>query len=166
MTKVYTVDLRPFIIFLNLLSLPALSLGGPALVLATIRLMSNRWSWSGWQRLVTAATGLVLLSIWALAPYWIAPTRLETVPQHAQLVDMSERELRAQLDSWNVLALQVATQRIVEEPEGYRTCVVGYSYFYIPLFRYELRWDKVGVLRGGSALPWPLACPTMESATK
>lgn len=143
---------------LPMFSVPVI-VGGPVALILGVRYMGRRRSWPRWLTLLTAMTGLALLGIGASAPRYFPPSRPQFSPDKAQLAARAEEELRGQLDSWNNAVFHIITQRVVEVPDGYRTCTVGISYFYLPLFRYEIRLSDEGWPRGGTFRPWPEPCP-------
>ena len=154
LVAIIVITMPPFFV-------PGLAVGGSILIIIGIRYAGQRHGWPRWSQVVATATGLALLAIWAVAPCFVAPPRHTFPSEQAQLAVMAEQEVHGQLDSWNALALHVVTQRVVEVPDGYRTCTTGFSYFYAPLFRYDIHWDHQRRPRGGSLQPWPLPCPKL-----
>ncbi|MFQ6059404.1 MAG: hypothetical protein ACE5MB_11070 [Anaerolineae bacterium] len=145
---------------MNCLALPALALGGPILVILGSQLVGRWRRWSRRQQVITAIAGLALLAFWALSPRLIALPRPDFQFQQARLAAEAEQNVRGHLDSWNAWVLRMDITQVVQGPEKDQVCVVGYTLFYLPLFRYEVYWYHSGPVAGGATLrPWPLPCP-------
>ena len=137
----------------------ALALGVPLGLILGVRHMGRHRHWSGRRRLVLTCLGLILWALWGYSPHLITPSRPEFSPEQARLAARADRDVREHLDSWNEWVMRMDVTQVVQEAEKDRVCVVGYTLFYIPMFRYEVYWDRSSNEAGGGTYrPWPLTC--------
>lgn len=152
------LDLYMSVSLLLLLVVPALLLGGPILIIYGSRRLGH---WSLRQQLLTAMVGLAVWAFWAYSPRLIVPPQPSFSPAEARLATRAEQQVRGSLDSFNELVMRMDVTQVVREPEKDRICVVGYSFFYLPVFRYEEFFNRDPsdpLSGGGTARPWPWPC--------
>jgi MFS family permease len=137
----------------------ALTVGGPILIIYGSWRIGRRRGWSRGQQMVITIVGLALWAVWAYSPRLIVLPQPYFSPPEARLAAEAERQVRAHLDSWNDSVMRMDVPQVVQGPEKDQVCVVGYTLFYLPLFRYEVYWYHSGPVAGGATLrPWPLPC--------
>lgn len=143
------------------LLVPALLFGGPSLIIYGGRRIGRRQRWSLRRQLLIAVLGLAVWAFWAYSPRLIVPPPPDFSPSEVRLAAKAERQVRGSLDTWNDWVLRMDVTQVVREPEKDRICVVGYSFFYLPMFRYEVFFNRDPsdpVSGGGTARPWPWPC--------
>jgi hypothetical protein len=149
------------IIFITtpLLLTVTLTLGGPILIIYGSRRIGRWRCWSRRQQLVILIVGLALWAVWAYSPRLIVPPQPYFSPSEARLAAKAEQQVHGSLDSWNDWGMRMDVTQVVQGPEKDRVCVVGYTLFYLPVFRYEVYWYHSGpVAGGGTRRPWPWPC--------
>jgi energy-coupling factor transporter transmembrane protein EcfT len=148
---VIAIDTPPFVV--------TLTVGGPILIIYGSWRIGRRRRWSRWQRIAITLVGLALWALWAYSPHFIVPPQPKFSPSEASLAAKAEQQVREKLDSWNDWVVRMDVTQVVQGPEKDQVCVVGYTLFYLPVFRYEVYWYHSGpVSGGGTRRPWPWPC--------